>query len=179
MPEGEPAVLPAEGTVYVELFDQGSGDVLYFGQPIPQEVDLRVGLFRDRELVMWYDREIYEYSLNGDPARGTRWVRPEEVALRWATLIARRRSIPMSMAGSRFIRTALAVQRGRYADDQRGDGGIQRPRRLELLKSPVSFAPREKSLLPFQRENSKMGLFRRKKLCYNKTNFSSNLEGSP
>ena len=81
LPEGEPAVLPAEGTVYVELFDQGSGDVLYFGQPIPQEVDLRVGLFRDRELVMWYDREIYEYSLNGDPARGTRWVRPEEVAL--------------------------------------------------------------------------------------------------
>ena len=50
-------------------------------QPIPDQIDLRVGLFRDRELVMWYDREVHDVFANGKRAQGTHWVRQEEVPL--------------------------------------------------------------------------------------------------
>ena len=43
---------------------------------LPADMDLQVGLFRDRELVAWFQRQEEEYLLNGKPAKRTVW-RPE------------------------------------------------------------------------------------------------------
>ena len=75
-------LLPAGEAVELEIFDQGDGSQLYSPlQPIPDQIDLRVGLFRDRELVVWYDREVHDVFANGKRAQGTHWVRQEEVPL--------------------------------------------------------------------------------------------------
>ena len=58
-------------TVDLRTEDEISYDFL-----LPDDIDLRVGLFRDQELVAWFQRQEEEYTLNGEPAKRTVW-RPE------------------------------------------------------------------------------------------------------
>lgn len=47
----------------------------------PASIELRVGLFQDQKLVMWYEKGLYEYNLNGVLTTEERWFRPQAVTL--------------------------------------------------------------------------------------------------
>lgn len=77
--EEEDGVLPAQtaqdGTT-VYAFGSSTGEELS-----SQDMDLRVGLFRDQKLVMWYQQGTREVIINGTRANEQVWFRPQEVTL--------------------------------------------------------------------------------------------------
>ena len=77
--EVEEGVLPAHsetGGRPVRLREYGSGE-LYD----PDRSQFQVGLFRDNELVLWYEERPYTYLLNGVSTTEPAWYRPRDVAL--------------------------------------------------------------------------------------------------
>ena len=81
--EEEDGTLPAheewegrwEGTE-VEAYDWISGAELD-----TDDMDLQVGLFRDRELIQWYEKRTVERTVNGQPTQVTLWSRTQAVTL--------------------------------------------------------------------------------------------------
>ena len=81
--EEEDGTLPAheewegrwEGTE-VEAYDWNSGAELDI-----DDMDLQVGLFRDRELIQWYEKRTVERNVNGQPTQVTLWSRTQAVTL--------------------------------------------------------------------------------------------------
>ena len=70
-----PAEVPQDGSG-VDAFDQTDGSELS-----TRNMDLRVGLFRDKKLLMWYGEETVERIINGVPTQVRTWFRPQEIAL--------------------------------------------------------------------------------------------------
>ena len=69
-----PAHRPHDG-VQVDLYDP------YEAQLSLDEMDLRVGLFRDQELVQWYEKRTVERNVNGELTQMTLWARTQAVTL--------------------------------------------------------------------------------------------------
>lgn len=69
-----PAHRPHDG-VQVDLYDP------YGAQLSLDGMDLRVGLFRDRELVQWYEKRTVERNVNGELTQMTLWARTQAVTL--------------------------------------------------------------------------------------------------
>ncbi|HIR84796.1 MAG TPA: helix-turn-helix transcriptional regulator [Candidatus Galloscillospira excrementavium] len=78
--EVEDGVLPAHsetGDRPVLLREYGSGDCPYD----PDRSQIQVGLFRDNELVLWYEERPYTYILDGKSVTTSAWYRPRDVVL--------------------------------------------------------------------------------------------------
>ena len=70
-----PAQLPADGKTIMG-YDPNEGTELS-----TDGMDLRVGLFRDHKLVLWYQQGSREVTLNGASAQEQVWYRPQAVTL--------------------------------------------------------------------------------------------------
>lgn len=77
--EEEDGTLPAhkerEGAM-VDSHDWNSGEDLDI-----DSMDLQVGLFRDRELIQWYEKRTVERNVNGELTQVTLWARTQAVTL--------------------------------------------------------------------------------------------------
>ena len=77
--EEEDGVLPAQTPrdgVEPAAFDQSNGSELSI-----QDMDLQVGLFRDNQLLFWYEEETVERNVDGVLTPVRLWYRPREVTL--------------------------------------------------------------------------------------------------
>ena len=73
-------MLPAHsetGDRPVLLREYGSWDCPYD----PDRSQIQVGLFRDNELVLWYEERPYTYILDGKSVTTPAWYRPRDVVL--------------------------------------------------------------------------------------------------
>ena len=72
-------LLPASDRPVRVQNSEAYNDVWSWESEPPAQV--RIGLFQDRKLVMWYEKREVEININGVPTAETAWFRPREVEL--------------------------------------------------------------------------------------------------